>query len=122
MPLEIRRFGGSPLFDGNGTMHTPPVDEKAEWPENLDFTSQSKETDKNWRDLLEDRFFSISEEEATEAWGEDRHKYVDQKNGGYTAGLDVFHSLHCLVCNITRGHHQKSTRSNRLPRTRYGWL
>lgn len=102
-------------------MYTPPVDEKAEWPENLDFTSQTKETDQNWRDLLEDRFFSISEEEATEAWGEDRHKYIDQKNGGYTAGLDVFHTLHCLVC-ITREYHQKSTETDILSRTRYGWL
>lgn len=86
-------------------MHTPPVDETAEWPENLDFTSQSKETDQNWRDLLDDRFFSLSEEEAIEAWGEKRHMYIDQINGGYTAGLDVFHSLHCLVCIFWRHYH-----------------
>lgn len=78
-------------------MHTPPVDTTASWPENLDFTSQNKEVDNNWLDLLEDGYFSISEEEAREAWGEARHAYVDRNRGGYTAGLDVFHTLHCLV-------------------------
>lgn len=78
-------------------MFTPPIDKAAEWPENHDFTSQSKETDDNWLDLLEDRYFSVSEEEAIEAWGEKRHDYIDQNYGGYTAGLDVFHTLHCLV-------------------------
>jgi hypothetical protein len=104
IPLEIVRFGGSPIFDENGTMHTPPVDKTANWPENLDFTSQTKEADDNWLELLEDRYFSISEEEAVGAWGEDRHAYVDQDRGGYTAGLDVFHTLHCLVSFLPTAH------------------
>lgn len=79
-------------------MHMPPVDKHARWPENHKFTgAPSAEIDGNWMDLTEDRYFSISEEEAIEAWGDRRHEYVDEVRGGYTAGLDVFHTLHCLV-------------------------
>lgn len=41
---------------------------------------------------------SVSEKEAERAWGEKRFEYVDQELGGYTAGLDMFHILHCVVC------------------------
>lgn len=98
MPLEKKRFTGSPLFDDNGTMVAAPVDKHADWPENHLFTGEpSQQIDDNWEDLIEDRYFSISEEEAVEAWGERRFDYVDEERGGYTAGLDVFHTLHCLV-------------------------
>lgn len=98
VPLEVKRFYGSPEFDDNGTMVMPEVDQLAKWPENHQFTGEpSAEIDDNWMNLIEDRYFSISEEEAIEAWGERRHEYVDQDHGGYTAGLDVFHTLHCLV-------------------------
>ncbi|KAF3762725.1 hypothetical protein M406DRAFT_333095 [Cryphonectria parasitica EP155] len=97
VPLEVKRFYGSPNFDENGTMHTPDVDKHAHWPENKLFVGEpSHEIDDNWLDLIGDRYFSISEEEAIEAWGERRHEYVDEDHGGYTAGLDVFHTLHCL--------------------------
>lgn len=79
-------------------MRMPPVDKTAKWPENHRFVGEpSAEIDDNWMGLLEDRYFSISEEEAAEAWGDRRHDYVDEEHGGYTAGLDVFHTLHCLV-------------------------
>ncbi|CAN8099688.1 unnamed protein product [Discula destructiva] len=96
IPLEIRRFGGSPLCDENGTVYAPPVD--GSWPESSDddFASRTMEADSNWSELLENRYFSVSEEEATDAWGEMRHEYVDLEEGGYTAALDVFHTLHCL--------------------------
>lgn len=98
VPLEVKRFRGSPEFDANGTMHMPPVDKYARWPENHKFTGQpSAEIDGNWMDLTGDRYFSISEEEAMEAWGDRRHEYIDEDHGGYTAGLDVFHTLDCLV-------------------------
>lgn len=101
VPLEIKRFYGSPEFDGNGTMVMPEVDRQAKWPENHKFTGEpSAEIDDNWLNLIDDRYFSISEEEAIEAWGDRRHEYVDEDHGGYTAGLDVFHTLHCLVRQI----------------------
>lgn len=79
-------------------MIMPQVDKHAHWPENHQFTGEpSNEIDDNWLDLIEDRYFSISEEEAIQAWGDRRHEYVDEDHGGYTAGLDVFHTLHCLV-------------------------
>lgn len=69
------------------------------WPENRVYTGEpSQALDDNWEDLIGDRYFSISEDEAVEAWGEHRFAYVDEERGGYTAGLDVFHTLHCLVC------------------------
>lgn len=98
IPLELKKFKGTPDFDSNGTMHTPAVDKHAKWPENHKFVGEpTAEIDNNWMSLVEDRYFSISEEEAKEAWGERRHEYVDEDHGGYSAGLDVFHTLHCLV-------------------------
>lgn len=98
VPLERRVFVGSPKFDENGTMYTLPVDANAEWPENMKFTGEpSDEIDDNWNQLLADRYFSVSDVEAEVAWGDRRREYVDEVYGGYTAGLDVFHTLHCLV-------------------------
>jgi len=39
----------------------------------------------------------MSEQEAVKAWGDKRHEYVDEGLRGYTASLDIFHNLHCLV-------------------------
>lgn len=98
VPLEVKRFVGSPKFDQNGTMWMDTVDPTAKWPENLSFTGDlSDEIDENWNQIVEDRYFSVSEDEAIAAWGDRRHEYVDEVYGGYTAGLDVFHTLHCLV-------------------------
>lgn len=98
VPLEVKRFVGSPKFDENGTMSMHATDPDARWPENLRFTGDlSDEIDENWNEIVEDRYFSVSEAEAIEAWGDHRHEYVDEEYGGYTAGLDVFHTLHCLV-------------------------
>lgn len=98
VPLEVKRFVGSPKFDENGTMWMDTTDPEARWPENLRFTGDlTDEVDENWNEIVEDRYFSVSEAEAIEAWGDRRHEYVDEELGGYTAGLDVFHTLHCLV-------------------------
>lgn len=97
----MKRFVGSPKFDENGTMWMIATDPEARWPENLRFTGDlSDEVDENWNQIVEDRYFSVSENEAIEAWGDRRHEYVDEEYGGYTAGLDVFHTLHCLVCGL----------------------
>lgn len=101
VPLEVKRFVGSPKFDENGTMWMDATNPEARWPENLRFTGDlSDDIDENWNQIVEDRYFSVSEAEAIEAWGDRRHEYVDEEYGGYTAGLDVFHTLHCLVSRL----------------------
>ena len=96
-------------------MSHKPFDPSISWPENVHYFGEpSPEIDENWEKLIEFRYFSISEEEAKGVWGDDYHEYVDQLQGGYTAGwvdlspttvamltnnsLDVFHTLHCVVC------------------------
>ncbi|KAF3768640.1 hypothetical protein M406DRAFT_327065 [Cryphonectria parasitica EP155] len=97
VPLELVRFTGSPHFYANGTAWRDPVDPNAPWPDNMQlFGDPTPEVDENWEQYIGKRYFSISEEEAIRAWGDKRHEYVDQKRGGYSAGLDVFHSLHCI--------------------------
>ncbi|KAG8354308.1 hypothetical protein FVEN_g7755 [Fusarium venenatum] len=54
------------------------------------------ELEANWQRLIGQRYFSVSSKEAERAWGDKRHEYVDQNMGGYTAGFDVFHTLHCI--------------------------
>ncbi|KAH8882203.1 hypothetical protein GQ53DRAFT_701340 [Thozetella sp. PMI_491] len=97
IPLEQVRFKGSPHFTSNGTGWLDPMDEDAPWPENMVlFGPPSPEVDDNWARLIGSRYFSISDEEATRAWGEDRYAYVEKRFGGYSAGLEVFHTLHCV--------------------------
>ncbi|ROW10505.1 hypothetical protein VMCG_01766 [Cytospora schulzeri] len=87
VPLEEVRFSGSPHFYDNGTSWRESVDLTVPWPENMQLLGDpSPEVDKNWNDYIGKRYFSISEEEAIRAWGDKRHEYVDQKDGGYTAG------------------------------------
>jgi hypothetical protein len=63
------------------------VDKTARWPENMIlFGPPSREIDNNWAKLIGKRYFSISEDEAERAWGDKRHDYVDERQGGYTAG------------------------------------
>lgn len=85
--MEQIRFKGSPHFDINGTGFLDPVNKTASWPENMDlFGPPNPEIDTNWDQLIGNRYFSISEEEAERAWGDKRHEYVDERKGGYTAG------------------------------------
>jgi hypothetical protein len=99
IPLEQVRFRGSPQFDSNGYMSRKPYDESTPWPENVTYFGEpSPEIDANWEKLIGWRYFSISEDEAKARWPDTYLEYVDQLEGGFTAGLDVFHTLHCLVC------------------------
>lgn len=47
---------------------------------------------------LLDRYFRLTEEEARAAWGDEYPQFWDaeENGGGFTVGLDVFHTLHCL--------------------------
>ncbi|EWG41480.1 hypothetical protein FVEG_03591 [Fusarium verticillioides 7600] len=97
VPLEEVQFRGSPHFYHNGTPWMKDPDEIAPWPENVRYVGEpSHEIDENWQRLIGKRYFSISEEEARRAWGNKRHEFVDQNMGGYTAGFDMFHTLHCI--------------------------
>ena len=90
IPLEQVRFTGSPQFDENGQMHHKPWDEDTPWPENVRYFGEpSPEIDENWRKLIGLRYFSISEEEAKSVWPDTYNDYVDQLEGGYTAGYVI---------------------------------
>jgi hypothetical protein len=87
IPLEQVRFSGSPEFDAKGRMHHKPWDPNTPWPENVPYFGQpSPEIDENWKKLIGHRYFSISEEEAKSIWPDTYHEYVDQYEGGWTAG------------------------------------
>jgi hypothetical protein len=44
------------------------------------------EMDENWESLISHRYFSISEEEARDAWGDKRYQYLKKDGKGYSAG------------------------------------
>lgn len=118
IPLQNIQFTGSPHFYHNGTSWRQPINQSLPWPENVQYFGEpSPEVDANWDKLIGGRYFSLSEEEAIEAWGEKYHEYVDELLGGYTAGLvicclnkcfltktysfEMFHTLHCVVrCQV----------------------
>jgi hypothetical protein len=39
----------------------------------------------------------MTEEEAYEAWGQKYTEYWNEQMEGYTTGIEVFHTLHCVV-------------------------
>lgn len=87
IPLEKRRFTGTPHFFNNGSAWVDPIDQTAPWPENVAYFGEpTPEIDANWERLIGDGYFSITEEEAVRALGDNRHEYVDHKLGGYSAG------------------------------------
>ncbi len=87
IPLEQVRFTGSPEFDSQGKMHHKPWDGSIPWPENVRyFGDPSPQIDENWSKLIGLRYFSISEEEAKSVWPDNYSEYIDQLQGGYTAG------------------------------------
>ncbi|KAK0718662.1 hypothetical protein B0T26DRAFT_713864 [Lasiosphaeria miniovina] len=86
------RFTGGPAFDEKGDMYIPHpspvlyVGDPATHPE----------VDYNWDNLTWGRYVLITREEAVSSWGEDIDSYWDEQRGGYVAGFDLFHTLHCL--------------------------
>ncbi|KAF2210011.1 hypothetical protein CERZMDRAFT_13606, partial [Cercospora zeae-maydis SCOH1-5] len=93
------RFVGAPMFDDQGE---PYLDEENQ---SKYAGKPSDSIDEAWDELIHDRYFLISDEEANEAWGPDyilNYRTPDKstEKGGYLAGLEVFHTLHCL--NVLR--------------------
>ncbi|KAK3387941.1 hypothetical protein B0H63DRAFT_509629 [Podospora didyma] len=87
------RFTGGPAFKENGEMYIPN-------PSPLMYVGDPAlhpEIDYNWGNLTWGRYVLISKEEAIATWGESHiEPYWDKTRGGYVAGFDVFHTLHCL--------------------------
>ncbi|KAL0930699.1 uncharacterized protein CTRU02_214774 [Colletotrichum truncatum] len=90
--LEQRKFYGAPVIDDDGGMYLSNLDPIRYFGD----PAKHPEVDKNWKKLVDGRFFRITEQEARQAWGEDHYKYWHYDMDGYVVGLEVFHALHCL--------------------------
>jgi hypothetical protein len=106
--FEEVKFNGGPSFHENKTLYIPN-------PDPIRYVgTPSAEIDKAWEDLTDGksenilrrtmadgltlaRYILITEEEARDTWGEEYVEFWDPYRGGYEVGLDVFHTLHCLV-------------------------
>ncbi|KAJ5703472.1 hypothetical protein N7493_011861 [Penicillium malachiteum] len=87
IPRIPTRFHGSPHFEANGTAWREAVEPSAEWPESKAYFGDSgTKIDDAWNHLIRPRYFSVSENEAKQAWGAEYTKYRDPLFGGYTAG------------------------------------
>ena len=60
------------------------------------YVGDTPEIDAAWTELVKDRYFLLSDNEAHQAYGADIDQYWNVHHGGYIAGLDVLHTLHCL--------------------------
>jgi len=61
------------------------------------YIGSSPEVDEEWEELTKDRYFLLSDAEAAQAYrGDNITAYWNEHHGGYVAGLDVLHTLHCL--------------------------
>ena len=87
--LAKQQFYGS--LDFNGHHGVVPVGSPS-----LQYIGSGAEIDAAWEELTRDRYFLLSDSEAKEAYGEHPSKYWNVHHGGYIAGLDVLHTLHCL--------------------------
>jgi len=89
--MEHRKFWGAPRWtkEGVGSLLTDPN-------EPVFVGEATDQLDDNWDDFIGDRYFEITEDEARAAWGPGYHEYYEHNEGGYVAGLDVMHLLHCV--------------------------
>ncbi|KAI1328859.1 hypothetical protein F5Y16DRAFT_409571 [Xylariaceae sp. FL0255] len=85
-----RTFTGSPLFDDVHGEYIP-----SDSP-SMKYIGSGPAVDKAWRELSQNRYFLLTDEEAKEAWGEGYTEFWNDEFGGYAGGLDMFHTLHCL--------------------------
>jgi len=86
---EQVRFTGAPAFDENGQSYTPH-------PGPTEYNGEGSEIDQAWEELTKGRYIRITEEEAHDAWGEDISAFWEPMANSYVAGLDMFHTLHCV--------------------------
>lgn len=62
----------------------------------LKYVGAGDDIDAAWEELTRDRYFLLSDIEARDAYGNQPQKYWNDHHGGYVAGLDMLHTLHCL--------------------------
>lgn len=84
-------FWGGPRWYDNGTGYhvNNPAEPTYAGPPN-------EEIDAAWEDLLRGRYFTITEAEAVQTFGNPHGLYLHPDGVGYLTGLDVFHALHCV--------------------------
>jgi hypothetical protein len=87
--VRKQQFYGS--LDFNGHHGFIPLDSPS-----LKYVGSTPGVDNAWEALSKDRYFLLSDEEAREAYGADPSIYWNVHHGGYIAGLDALHTLHCL--------------------------
>lgn len=90
---EQVRFTGSPAFDLENNYFVPN-------PDPITYVGDpSPEVDRAWDELTWGRYILITRDEAvaalTDTFG-DVEQFWSPKRGGYIAGVDMFHTLHCL--------------------------
>lgn len=109
--VEQRKFTGGVEFTENGELFL--IDAPGE---RVYVGQPNGDIDEAWHNLLDGRYFSLSEDEAKSIWGDGYEIYRDQAVGGFSGGygaeskrsvicigandgdrFDMFHSLHCLV-------------------------
>ncbi|KAK0755810.1 hypothetical protein N5P37_011684, partial [Trichoderma harzianum] len=84
------RFHGNAEYDENGQSFIPN-------PSPIDYIGPpSPAVDDAWRNLTGERDFMITKDEARALWPDEYEIHWHHRKGGYTVGLDVFHTLHCL--------------------------
>lgn len=95
-PPQPHRFTGS--LDFKARHGFIPADSPSQ-----KYIGDDASVDTVWDELSEDRYFLLTDAEALRAYGSDPDfpdqppaKYWNVHHGGYVAGLDVLHTLHCL--------------------------
>ncbi|KAI1148706.1 hypothetical protein F4825DRAFT_454176 [Nemania diffusa] len=85
-----RTFTGSPSFDKERGEYIPSHSPS------LEYIGSSPQVNKAWAELIKNRYFLLTDDEARETLGENYTEFWDEPRGGYLGGLDMFHTLHCL--------------------------
>ncbi|KAJ7434949.1 hypothetical protein FB451DRAFT_1465929, partial [Mycena latifolia] len=85
------KYRGTPQFDAEGNQYINYLPGEVRY-----VGPPSPEIDEAWNQLTKYRFFLLSAEEAKAQWGSDYTRYWNEGWSGYTASLDMFHTLHCL--------------------------
>lgn len=128
--VEQVHFTGGPAFHADGKLYIPN-------PPKVNYVGQpSPEVDQAWEELIWGMplpslklhlttlgsYFSATEDEVKAQWPNNWEEFWDEMRGGYTVGVDMFHTLHCVVSGRTDSfreivlHEPESTSAQLLPR------
>ncbi|KAI1508907.1 DUF3328 domain containing protein [Pyrenophora tritici-repentis] len=83
-------FTGTPVFGDDGTAHVERL------PGVKKYIGSDKDVEANWDELVRDRIFYVSEEEAKAYFPHNYQEIYYEKGMGWQFSLDVFHTLHCV--------------------------